>query len=335
MNGMLHVCTFGKVEVNNGGFTDTKMTKLSDGIYYSVYPSNTYKQAVFNNGNNNEKTGDLSLVDFGVYVHNSDGSISNESSAEYFNCVDYKESNNVYEFTADSNTWKEANVNKPTPNVTISGNGKDEVKVIEKGAGKDVSYTYYSNQKVVANASNVTGFTASEVEYSNNVYSVTYTSNEYNFISYEFKSGTVEFEQLPALTVNGKWYIYDNGKEISDDTVVKVTGDEKITAKYELTSAEYQGIKVSEDDLKITLQLNDKGYSNGSEIMSADLNTKNKLSGKAECNGQTANIETYTFNCDKAKKSVWIKMMLRTEICILQVHEFIHLRLRQRLKSDM
>ncbi len=289
-------------EVNNGGFTDTKMTKLSDGIYYSVYPSNTYKQAVFNNGNNNEKTGDLSLVDFGVYVHNSDGSISNESSAEYFNCVDYKESNNVYEFTADSNTWKEANVNKPTPNVTISGNGKDEVKVIEKGAGKDVSYTYYSNQKVVANASNVTGFTASEVEYSNNVYSVTYTSNEYNFISYEFKSGTVEFEQLPALTVNGKWYIYDNGKEISDDTVVKVTGDEKITAKYELTSAEYQGIKVSEDDLKITLQLNDKGYSNGSEIMSADLNTKNKLSGKAECNGQTANIETYTFNCDKAKK---------------------------------
>lgn len=289
-------------EVNNGGFTDTKMTKLSDGIYYSVYPSNTYKQAVFNNGNNNEKTGDLFLVDFGVYVHNSDGSISNESSAEYFNCVDYKESNNIYEFTADSNTWKEANVNKPTPNVTISGNGKDKVKVIEKGDGKDVSYTYYSNQKVVANASNVTGFTASEVEYSNNVYSVTYTSNEYNFISYEFKSGTVEFEQLPALTVNGKWYIYDNGKEISDDTVVKVTGDEKITAKYELTSAEYQGIKVSEDDLKITLQLNDKDYSNGSEIMSADLNPKNKLSGKAECNGQTANIETYTFNCDKAKK---------------------------------
>ena len=289
-------------EVNNGGFTDTKMTKLSDGIYYSVYPSNTYKQAVFNNGNNNEKTGDLSLVDFGVYVHNSDGSISNESSAEYFNWVDYKESNNVYEFTADSNTWKEANVNKPTPNVTISGNGKDEVKVIENGTGKDVSYKYYSNQKVVANAPDVTGFTASEVEYSNNVYSVTYTSNEYNFISYEFKSGTVEFEQLPALTVNGKWYIYDNGKEISDDTVVKVTGDEKITAKYELTSAEYQGIKVSEDDLKITLQLNDKDYSNGSEIMSADLNPKNKLSGKAECNGQTANIETYTFNCDKAKK---------------------------------
>ena len=289
-------------EVNNGGFTDTKMTKLSDGIYYSVYQSNTYKQAVFNNGNKNEKTGDLSLVDFGVYVHNSDGSISNESSAEYFNCVDYKESNNVYEFTADSNTWKEANVNKPAPNVTISGNGKDEVKVIENGDGKDVSYTYYSNQKVVANASNVTGFTASEVEYSNNFYSVTYTSNEYSFISYEFKSGTVEFEQLPALTVNGKWYIYDNGKEISDDTVVKVTGDEKITAKYELTSAEYQGIKVSEDDLKITLQLNDKDYSNGSEIMSADLNPKNKLSGKAEYNGQTANIETYTFNCDKAKK---------------------------------
>ena len=287
---------------NNGKFPGPEMTKLSDGIYYSVYQSNTYKQAVFNNGNNNEKTGDLTLIDFGVYVHNSDGSISNESSAEYFNCVDYKESNNIYEFTADSNTWKEANVNKPAPNVTISGNGKDEVKVIEKGDGKDVSYTYYSNQKVVANASNVTGFTASEVEYSNNVYSVTYTSNEYNFISYEFKSGTVEFEQLPALTVNGKWYIYDNGKEISDDTVVKVTGDEKITAKYELTSAEYQGIKVSEDDLKITLQLNDKDYSNGSEIMSADLNPKNKLSGKAECNGQTANIETYTFNCDKAKK---------------------------------
>ena len=289
-------------EVNNGGFTDTKMTKLSDGIYYSVYPSNTYKQAVFNNGNNNEKTGDLSLVDFGVYVHNSDGSISNESSAEYFNCVDYKESNNVYEFTADSNTWKEANVNKPTPNVTISGNGKDEVKVIEKGVGKDVSYTYYSNQKVVANASNVTGFTASEVEYSNNVYSVTYTSNEYNFISYEFTSGTVSFEELDDLTVTGEWKVYDGDKEISDDTVVKVTGDEKITAKYELTSAEYQGNKVSEDDLKIALQLNDKDYSNGSEIMSADLNPKNKLSGKAEYNGQTANIETYTFNCDKAKK---------------------------------
>ena len=289
-------------EVNNGGFTDTKMTKLSDGIYYSVYQSNTYKQAVFNNGNKNEKTGDLTLIDFGVYVHNSDGSISNESSAEYFNCVDYKESNNIYEFTADSNTWKEANVNKPAPNVTISGNGKDEVKVIEKGAGKDVSYTYYSNQKVVANASNVTGFTASEVEYSNNVYSVTYTSNEYNFISYEFTSGTVSFEELDALTVTGEWKVYDGDKEISDDTVVKVTGDEKITAKYELTSAEYQGIKVSEDDLKITLQLNDKDYSNGSEIMSADLNPKNKLSGKAEYNGQTANIETYTFNCDKAKK---------------------------------
>ena len=289
-------------EVNNGGFTDTKMTKLSDGIYYSVYLSNTYKQAVFNNGNNNEKTGDLSLVDFGVYVHNSDGSISNESSAEYFNCVDYKESNNVYEFTADSNTWEEANVNKPTPNVTISGNGKDEVKVIEKGVGKDVSYTYYSNQKVVANASNVTGFTASEVEYSNNVYSVTYTSNEYNFISYEFTSGTVSFEELDDLTVTGEWKVYDGDKEISDDTVVKVTGDEKITAKYELTSAEYQGNKVSEDDLKIALQLNDKDYSNGSEIMSADLNPKNKLSGKAEYNGQTANIETYTFNCDKAKK---------------------------------
>ena len=289
-------------EVNNGGFTDTKMTKLSDGIYYSVYPSNTYKQAVFNNGNNNEKTGDLSLVDFGVYVLNSDGSISNESSAEYFNCVDYKESNNVYEFTADSNTWKEANVNKPTPNVTISGNGKDEVKVIEKGVGKDVSYTYYSNQKVVANASNVTGFTASEVEYSNNVYSVTYTSNEYSFISYEFTSGTVSFEELDDLTVTGEWKVYDGDKEISDDTVVKVTGDEKITAKYELTSAEYQGNKVSEDDLKIALQLNDKDYSNGSEIMSADLNPKNKLSGKAEYNGQTANIETYTFNCDKAKK---------------------------------
>ena len=289
-------------EVNNGGFTDTKMTKLSDGIYYSVYPSNTYKQVVFNNGNNNEKTGDLSLVDFGVYVHNSDGSISNESSAEYFNCVDYKESNNVYEFTADSNTWEEANVNRPTPNVTISGNGKDEVKVIEKGVGKDVSYTYYSNQKVVANASNVTGFTASEVEYSNNAYSVTYTSNEYNFISYEFTSGTVSFEELDDLTVTGEWKVYDGDKEISDDTVVKVTGDEKITAKYELTSAEYQGNKVSEDDLKIALQLNDKDYSNGSEIMSADLNPKNKLSGKAEYNGQTANIETYTFNCDKAKK---------------------------------
>ena len=289
-------------EVNNGGFTDTKMTKLSDGIYYSVYQSNTYKQAVFNNGNKNEKTGDLSLVDFGVYVHNSDGSISNESSAEYFNCVDYKESNNVYEFTADSNTWKEANVNKPTPNVTISGNGKDEVKVIENGDGKDVSYKYYSNQKVVANASNVTGFTASEVEYSNNVYSVTYTSNEYNFISYEFTSGTVSLEELDALTVTGEWKVYDGDKEISDDTVVKVTGDEKITAKYELTSAEYQGNKVSEDDLKIALQLNDKDYSNGSEIMSADLNSKNKLSGKAEYNGQTANIETYIFNCDKAKK---------------------------------
>lgn len=287
---------------NNGEFPGPEMTKLSDGIYYSVYQSNTYKQAVFNNGNKNEKTGDLTLIDFGVYVHNSDGSISNESSAEYFNCVDYKESNNVYEFTADSNTWKEANVNKPTPNVTISGNGKDEVKVIENGEGKDVSYTYYSNQKVVANASNVTGFTASEVEYSNNVYSVTYTSNEYNFISYEFTSGTVSFEELDDLTVTGEWKVYDGDKEISDDTVVKVTGDEKITAKYELTSAEYQGNKVSEDDLKIALQLNDKDYSNGSEIMSADLNPKNKLSGKAEYNGQTANIETYTFNCDKAKK---------------------------------
>ena len=180
-------------------------------------------------------------------MHNSDGSISNESSAEYFNCVDYKESNNVYEFTADSNTWKEANVNKPTPNVTISGNGKDEVKVIEKGAGKDVSYTYYSNQKVVANASNVTGFTASKVEYSNNVYSVTYTSNEYNFISYEFTSGTVSFEELDALTVTGEWKVYDGDKEISDDLVVR-DGKENVTAKYTVTSAEYQGNQISEKD---------------------------------------------------------------------------------------
>lgn len=291
-------------EVNNGGFTDTKMTKLSDGIYYSVYPSNTYKQAVFNNGNNNEKTGDLFLVDFGVYVHNSDGSISNESSAEYFNCVDYKESNNIYEFTADSNTWKEANVNKPTPNVTISGNGKDKVKVIEKGDGKDVSYTYYSNQKVVANASNVTGFTASEVEYSNNVYSVTYTSNEYNFISYEFKSGTVEFEQLPALTVNGKWYIYDNGKEISDDIVVR-DGKENVTAKYTVTSAEYQGNQISEKDLTnltIALRFNGNDYTNGSVIAKENLKAENNtLSGTATYNEQTVSLVEYKFNCVESK----------------------------------
>lgn len=291
-------------EVNNGGFTDTKMTKLSDGIYYSVYPSNTYKQAVFNNGNNNEKTGDLSLVDFGVYVHNSDGSISNESSAEYFNCVDYKESNNVYEFTADSNTWKEANVNKPTPNVTISRNGKDEVKVIEKGAGKDVSYTYYSNQKVVANASNVTGFTASKVEYSNNVYSVTYTSNEYNFISYEFTSGTVSFEELDALTVTGEWKVYDGDKEISDDIVVR-DGKENVTAKYTVTSAEYQGNQISEKDLTnltIALRFNGNDYTNGSVIAKENLKAENNtLSGTATYNEQTVSLVEYKFNCVESK----------------------------------
>lgn len=291
-------------EVNNGGFTDTKMTKLSDGIYYSVYPSNTYKQAVFNNGNNNEKTGDLSLVDFGVYVHNSDGSISNESSAEYFNCVDYKESNNVYEFTADSNTWKEANVNKPTPNVTISLNGKDEVKVIEKGAGKDVSYTYYSNQKVVANASNVTGFTASKVEYSNNVYSVTYTSNEYNFISYEFTSGTVSFEELDALTVTGEWKVYDGDKEISDDIVVR-DGKENVTAKYTVTSAEYQGNQISEKDLTnltIALRFNGNDYTNGSVIAKENLKAENNtLSGTATYNEQTVSLVEYKFNCVESK----------------------------------
>lgn len=291
-------------EVNNGGFTDTKMTKLSDGIYYSVYPSNTYKQAVFNNGNNNEKTGDLSLVDFGVYVHNSDGSISNESSAEYFNCVDYKESNNVYEFTADSNTWKEANVNKPTPNVTISGNGKDEVKVIEKGAGKDVSYTYYSNQKVVANASNVTGFTASKVEYLNNVYSVTYTSNEYNFISYEFTSGTVSFEELDALTVTGEWKVYDGDKEISDDIVVR-DGKENVTAKYTVTSAEYQGNQISEKDLTnltIALRFNGNDYTNGSVIAKENLKAENNtLSGTATYNEQTVSLVEYKFNCVESK----------------------------------
>lgn len=295
-------------EVNNGGFTDTKMTKLSDGIYYSVYPSNTYKQAVFNNGNNNEKTGDLSLVDFGVYVHNSDGSISNESSAEYFNCVDYKESNNVYEFTADSNTWKEANVNKPTPNVTISGNGKDEVKVIENGVGKDVSYKYYSNQKVVANASNVTGFTASEVEYSNNVYSVTYTSNEYNFISYEFTSGTVSFEELDALTVTGEWKVYDGDKEISDDTVVR-DGKENVTAKYTVTSAEYQGNQISEKDLTnltIALRFNGNDYTNGSVIAKENLKAENNtLSGTATYKKQDVSIDVsiaeYKFNCVESK----------------------------------
>lgn len=291
-------------EVNNGGFTDTKMTKLSDGIYYSVYPSNTYKQAVFNNGNNNEKTGDLFLVDFGVYVHNSDGSISNESSAEYFNCVDYKESNNIYEFTADSNTWKEANVNKPTPNVTISGNGKDKVKVIEKGDGKDVSYTYYSNQKVVANASNVTGFTASEVEYSNNVYSVTYTSNEYNFISYEFTSGTVSFEELDALTVTGEWKVYDGDKEISDDIVVR-DGKENVTAKYTVTSAEYQGNQISEKDLTnltIALRFNGNDYTNGSVIAKENLKAENNtLSGTATYNEQTVSLVEYKFNCVESK----------------------------------
>lgn len=291
-------------EVNNGGFTDTKMTKLSDGIYYSVYPSNTYKQAVFNNGNNNEKTGDLFLVDFGVYVHNSDGSISNESSAEYFNCVDYKESNNIYEFTADSNTWKEANVNKPTPNVTISGNGKDKVKVIEKGDGKDVSYTYYSNQKVVANASNVTGFTASKVEYSNNVYSVTYTSNEYNFISYEFTSGTVSFEELDALTVTGEWKVYDGDKEISDDIVVR-DGKENVTAKYTVTSAEYQGNQISEKDLTnltIALRFNGNDYTNGSVIAKENLKAENNtLSGTATYNEQTVSLVEYKFNCVESK----------------------------------
>lgn len=292
--------------VNSGGFTDTKMTKLSDGIYYSVYSSNIYNQVVFNNGNNNEKTGDLSLVDFGVY--NNDGIISNESSAEYFNCVDYKESNNVYEFTADSNTWKEANVNKPTPNVTISGNGKDEVKVIENGAGKDVSYKHYSNQKVVANASNVTGFTASEVEYSNNVYSVTYTSNEYNFISYEFTSGTVSFEELDALTVTGEWKVYDGDKEISDDTVVR-DGKENVTAKYTVTSAEYQGIQISEKDLTnltIALRFNGNDYTNGSVIAKEDLKVKNNtLSGTATYKKQDVSIDVsiaeYKFNCIESK----------------------------------
>lgn len=288
---------------NNGEFPGPEMTKLSDGIYYSVYQSNTYKQVIFNNGSNKEQTGDLSLVDFSVYVHNSDGSISNESSAEYFNCVDYKESNNVYEFTADSNTWKEANVNKPTPNVTISGNGKDEV-VIENGVGKDVSYKYYSNQKVVANASGVTGFTASEVEYSNNVYSVTYTSNEYNFISYEFTSGTVSFEELDALTVTGEWKVYDGDKEISDDTVVR-DGKENVTAKYTVTSAEYQGTQISEKDLTnltIALRFNGNDYTNGSVIAKEDLKAENNtLSGTATYNEQTVSLVEYKFNCVESK----------------------------------
>lgn len=288
---------------NNGEFPGPEMTKLSDGIYYSVYQSNTYKQVIFNNGSNKEQTGDLSLVDFGVYVHNSDGSISNESSAEYFNCVDYKESNNVYEFTADSNTWKEANVNKPAPNVTISGNGKDEV-VIENGVGKDVSYKYYSNQKVVANASDVTGFTASKVEYSNNVYSVTYTSNEYNFISYEFTSGTVSFEELDALTVTGEWKVYDGDKEISDDTVVR-DGKENVTAKYTVTSAEYQGNKISEKDLTnltIALRFNGNDYTNGSVIAKEDLKAENNtLSGTATYNEQTVSLVEYKFNCVESK----------------------------------
>lgn len=287
---------------NNGEFPGPEMTKLSDGIYYSVYQSNTYKQVIFNNGSNKEQTGDLSLVDFGVY--NNDGIISNESSAEYFNCVDYKESNNVYEFTADSNTWKEANVNKPTPNVTISGNGKDEVKVIEKGAGKDVSYTYYSNQKVVANASNVTGFTASKVEYSNNVYSVTYTSNEYNFISYEFTSGTVSFEELDALTVTGEWKVYDGDKEISDDIVVR-DGKENVTAKYTVTSAEYQGNQISEKDLTnltIALRFNGNDYTNGSVIAKENLKAENNtLSGTATYNEQTVSLVEYKFNCVESK----------------------------------
>lgn len=286
---------------NNGEFPGPEMTKLSDGIYYSVYQSNTYKQVIFNNGSNKEQTGDLSLVDFGVYVHNSDGSISNESSAEYFNCVDYKESNNVYEFNADSNTWKEANVNKPAPNVTISGNGKDEVKVIENGVGKDVSYTYYSNQNVAAKASDVSGFTASEVEYSNNVYSVTYTSNEYSFISYEFTSGTVSFEELDALTVTGEWKVYDGDKEISDDTVVK-DGKENVTAKYTVTSAKYQGEQISEENLTIALRFNGNDYTNGSVIAKEDLKAENNtLSGTAKYNGQTVSLAEYEFKCVESK----------------------------------
>lgn len=286
---------------NNGKFPGPEMTKLSDGIYYSVYQSNTYKQVIFNNGNNNEKTGDLTLIDFGVYVHNSDGSISNESSAEYFNCVDYKESNNVYEFNADSNTWKEANVNKPAPDVIISGNGKDEVKVIENGVGKDVSYQYYSNQNVAAKASDVSGFTASEVEYSNNVYSVTYTSNEYSFISYEFTSGTVSFEELDALTVTGEWKVYDGDKEISDDTVVR-DDKENVTAKYTVTSAKYQGEQISEENLTIALKFNGNDYTNGSVIAKEDLKAENNtLSGTAKYNGQTVSLAEYEFKCVESK----------------------------------
>lgn len=285
---------------NNGEFPGPEMTKLSDDIYYSVYPSNTYKQVIFNNGSNKEQTDDLTLFDFSVYVHNSDGSISNESSAEYFNCVDYKESNNVYEFTADSNTWKEANVNKPAPNVTISGNGKDEVKVIENGVGKDVSYTYYSNQTVVAEASDVTGFTASEVKYSNNVYSVTYTSNEYSFISYEFTSGTVSFEELAALTVTGEWKVYDGDKEISDKTVVR-DGKENVTAKYTVTSAEYQGNQISEKDLTVALRFNDNDYTNGSVIAKENLEAENTLSGTAKYNKQTVSLDKYEFKCVESK----------------------------------
>ena len=289
----------------NGGFNDTKMTKLSDGVYYYVYPSGTYEKVVFNNGSIGEdnQTADLDLVDFKLYVRNSKNEISDGSSAEYFNCVDYKESNNVYEFTADSSTWKEANVNKPAPNVTISGNGKDEVKVIESGVGKDVSYKYYSNQNVVAKASDVSGFTASEVEYSNNVYSVTYTSNEYNFISYEFTSGTVSFEELAALTVTGEWKVYDGDKEISDDTVVK-DGKENVTAKYTVTSAEYQGNQISEIDLKdltVALKFNDNDYTNGSVIakenLKAENNENNTLSGTATYNGQTVSLDKYEFKC--------------------------------------
>lgn len=286
----------------NGGFNDTKMTKLSDGVYYYVYPSGTYEKVVFNNGSIGEdnQTADLDLVDFKLYVRNSKNEISDGSSAEYFNCVDYKESNNVYEFTADSSTWKEANVNKPAPNVTISGNGKDEVKVIESGVGKDVSYKYYSNQNVVAKASDVSGFTASEVEYSNNVYSVTYTSNEYSFISYEFTSGTVSFEELAALTVTGEWKVYDGDKEISDKTVVR-DGKENVTAKYTVTSAEYQGNQISEEDLKdltVALKFNGNDYTNGSVIAKENLKAENNtLSGTATYNEQIVSLDKYEFKC--------------------------------------
>ena len=98
--------------------------------------------------------------------------------------------------------------------------------------------------------------------------------------------------------------MYDGDKEISDDTVVR-DGKENVTAKYTVTSAEYQGTQISEKDLTnltIALRFNGNDYTNGSVIAKEDLKAENNtLSGTATYNEQTVSLAEYKFNCVESK----------------------------------